>query len=88
MAHSDRDRDRDRDKRYTDKRDGKLGEEMRALVPNVRNNMKAKAISLWDRAILWRHFSMTSINDPLKKRSQIARFKHQRVHDVMLHSAM
>jgi len=40
------------------------------LVTNVRKNMKAKALSLWDRAMLSRRFIIETINDQLKNISQ------------------
>jgi hypothetical protein len=36
------------------------------LVKNVRKNMKMKAISLWDRAMLSRRFTIETINNQLK----------------------
>jgi hypothetical protein len=37
------------------------------LVITVRKNMKAKAISLWDRAMLSKRYIIETINDQLKK---------------------
>ncbi len=54
------------------------------LVTNVRKNMKAKAISLWDRAMSSRRFIIETINDQLKNISQIAHSRHCNVHRFML----
>ncbi|EBV6897318.1 IS982 family transposase, partial [Salmonella enterica subsp. enterica serovar Mbandaka] len=54
------------------------------LVTNVRKNMKAKAISLWDRAMLSRRFIIETINDQLKNISQIEHSRHRSVHGFML----
>jgi hypothetical protein len=40
------------------------------LVTNVSKSMKAKAISLWDRAMHSRRFIIETINDQLKNISQ------------------
>jgi len=37
------------------------------LITNVRKNMKAKAISAFDKAMLARRFIIETINDRLKK---------------------
>jgi len=39
--------------------------------------MKAKAMSLWDRAMLSRRFIIESINDQLKNISQIEHSRHR-----------
>ncbi|MGL5336991.1 MAG: IS982 family transposase, partial [Enterovibrio sp.] len=54
------------------------------LVTNVRNNMKAKAISLWDKAMLSRRFIIETINDQLKNISQIEHSRHRSVSGFML----
>ena len=54
------------------------------LVTNVRKNMKAKAMSLWDRAMLSRRFIIETINDQLKNISQIEHSRHRSVHGFML----
>jgi hypothetical protein len=41
------------------------------LVTTVRKNMKAKAISLWDRAMLSKRYIIETINDQLKNISYI-----------------
>ena len=48
-----------------------LFEEGVTLVTTVRKNMKAKAISLWDRAMLSKRFIIETINDQLKNISQL-----------------
>ncbi|AGH43511.1 transposase [Paraglaciecola psychrophila 170] len=42
-----------------------------SLITTVRKNMKAKAISLWDRAMLSRRYIIQTINDQLKNISYI-----------------
>lgn len=37
------------------------------LVTNVRKNMKAKAMSLWDRSMLSKHFIIETNQRPVKK---------------------
>lgn len=54
------------------------------LMTNVRKNMKAKAMSLWDRAMLSRRFIIETINDQLKNISQIEHTRHRSVHGFML----
>ena len=39
--------------------------------------MKAKALSLWDRAMLSRHFIIETVNDQLKNISQIEHSSHR-----------
>ncbi|MGL5336529.1 MAG: transposase, partial [Enterovibrio sp.] len=51
---------------------------------NVRKNMKAKAISLWDKAMLSRRFIIETINDQLKNISQIEHSRHRSVSGFML----
>ncbi|WP_299011953.1 IS982 family transposase, partial [uncultured Shewanella sp.] len=55
-----------------------------SIVNNVRKNMKAKALSLWDRAMLSRRFIIETINDQLKNISQIEHTRHRSVHGFML----
>ena len=55
-----------------------------SLVTNVRSNMKAKALSLWDRAMLSRRFIIETINDQLKNISQIEHSRHRSMHGFML----
>jgi transposase len=54
------------------------------LVTGVRKNMKAKARSLFDRAMLSRRFIIETINDQLKNISQIEHSRHRSVHGFML----
>ncbi len=55
-----------------------------SLVTNVRKNMKKRALSLWDRAMLSRRFIIETINDQLKNISQIEHSRHRSVHGFML----
>lgn len=54
------------------------------LITTVRRNMKAKAISLWDRAMLSRRFIIEAINDQLKNISQIEHSRHRSPNGFML----
>jgi len=54
------------------------------LITNVRKNMKARLLSLWDRAILKKRFIIETINDPLKNISQIEHSRHRSIHGFML----
>ncbi|MGL6177036.1 MAG: IS982 family transposase, partial [Vibrionaceae bacterium] len=54
------------------------------LVTNVRKNMKAKAISLWDKAMLATRFIIETINDQLKNISQIEHVRHRSEPGFML----
>ncbi len=54
------------------------------LVTNVRKNMKAKALSLWDKAMLSRRFIIETINDQLKNISQIEHSRHRNSNGFML----
>jgi hypothetical protein len=47
------------------------------LVTNLRKNMKAKALYLWDRAMLSRQFIIEPINEQLKNISQIEYSRHR-----------
>ncbi|NDL01266.1 hypothetical protein GPY23_20700 [Photorhabdus bodei] len=42
-----------------------------------RNNMKAKALSLWDKLMLRRQFLIETVMDQLKNISQIAHSRHR-----------
>jgi hypothetical protein len=46
--------------------------------------MKAKAISLWDRAMLWKRFIIETINDQLKNISYIEHSRHRSMNGFML----
>jgi hypothetical protein len=54
------------------------------LVTTVRRNMKAKALSMWDKAMLSRRFIIETINDQLKNISQIEHSRHRSVNGFML----
>jgi hypothetical protein len=54
------------------------------LITTVRSNMKAKAMSLWDRAMLSRRFIIETINDQLKNISQIEHSRHRSPNGFML----
>ena len=54
------------------------------LVTTVRKNMKAKAISLWDRAMLSKRFIIETINDQLKNISYIEHSRHRSMNGFML----
>ncbi len=54
------------------------------LITRVRKNMKARLLSLWDRAILKKRFIIETINDQLKNISQIEHSRHRRIHGFML----
>ncbi len=54
------------------------------LITTVRRNMKAKAMSLWDRAMLSRRFIIETINDQLKNISQIEHSRHRSPNGFML----
>ncbi|WP_369800363.1 transposase, partial [Xenorhabdus sp. KJ12.1] len=47
------------------------------LITNVRSNMKAKALSLWDRLMLRRRFLIETVVDQLKNISQIEHSRHR-----------
>jgi hypothetical protein len=54
------------------------------LVTAVRTNMKAKAISLWDRAMLSKRYIIETINDQLKNISYIEHSRHRSMNGFML----
>jgi Transposase DDE domain len=54
------------------------------LITGVRNNMKAKAQSAWDKIMLSKRFIIETINDQLKNISQIEHTRHRSVHGFML----
>jgi hypothetical protein len=54
------------------------------LVTTVRKNMKAKAISLWDRAMLSKRYIIETINDQLKNISYIEHSRHRSMNGFML----
>jgi hypothetical protein len=54
------------------------------LITTVRKNMKAKAISFWDRAMLSRRFIIKTINDQLKNISHIEHSRHRSMNSFIL----
>ena len=73
------------DKGYISKAlESNLFEKGVTLITTVRKNMKAKAISLWDRAMLSKRFIIETINDQLKNISQIEHSRHRSMHGFML----
>jgi hypothetical protein len=54
------------------------------LVTTVRKNMKAKAISIFDRAMLSKRYIIETINDPLKNISQVEHSRHRSETGFML----
>lgn len=63
---------------------GELWEKGVELITNVRKNMKKKAISLWDRAMLKKRFIIETINDQLKNISYIEHSRHRSINGFML----
>jgi hypothetical protein len=55
-----------------------------ALRSTIRKNMKAKAISLCDRAMLWKRFIIETINDQLKNISYIEHSRQRSINGFML----
>ncbi|MBC8950110.1 transposase [Xenorhabdus sp. TS4] len=49
------------------------------LVTNIRNNMKAKALSRWDRLMLRQRFLIETVIEQLKNISQIEHSRHRSV---------
>jgi hypothetical protein len=73
------------DKGYLSKAlEANLFEEGITLITTVRKNMKAKAISLWDRAMLSKRFIIETINDQLKNISYIEHSRHRSTNGFML----
>jgi hypothetical protein len=54
------------------------------LITTVRKNMKAKAMSLWDQAMLSKRFIIETINDQLKNISFIEHSIHRSMNGFML----
>ena len=54
------------------------------LITTVRKNMKAKAMSLWDRAMLSKRFIIETINDQLKNISFIEHSRHRSMNGFTL----
>jgi hypothetical protein len=73
------------DKGYIGKKlSEKLAEKDIDLVTTVRKNMKAKAISLFDRAMLSKRYIIETINDQLKNISQVEHSRHRSENGFML----
>ena len=73
------------DKGYLSKAlEGDLLDKGVSLITTVRKNMKAKAISLWDRAMLSRRYIIETINDQLKNISYIEHSRHRSMNGFML----
>lgn len=73
------------DKGYLSKAlEANLFEQGVTLITTVRKNMKAKAMSLWDRAMLSRRFIIETINDQLKNISFIEHSRHRSINGFML----
>ena len=73
------------DKGYLSKKlAANLSEKGVTLITTVRKNMKAKAMSLWDRAMLSKRFIIETINDQLKNISYIEHSRHRSVNGFML----
>ena len=54
------------------------------LITTVRRNMKAKTMSLWDRAMLARRFIIETINAQLKNISYIEHSRHRNMNGFTL----
>ncbi len=54
------------------------------LVTNVRKNMKKKAMSLWDRAMMKKRFIIETINDQLKNISYVEHSRHRSINGFMI----
>ena len=73
------------DKGYIGKKlNEKLAEHDVDLVTTVRKNMKAKVMSLFDRAMLSKRYIIETINDQLKNISQIEHSRHRSEAGFML----
>lgn len=73
------------DKGYISKRlESSLAEKGLTFITNVRSNMKTKAISAWDRAILSKRFIIETVNDQLKNICQLEHSRHRSLHGLML----
>jgi len=62
----------------------KLKESDIDLVTKVRKNMKAKAISAFDRSMLSKRYIIETVNDQLKNISQIEHSRHRSETSFML----
>ena len=62
----------------------KLKESDIDLVKTVRKNMKAKVISVFDRAMLSKRYIIETVNDQLKNISKIEHSRHRSETSFML----
>lgn len=73
------------DKGYLSKAlEADLSEKGETLITTVRKNMKAKAMSLLDRAVLSKRFIIETINDQLKNTSHVEHSIHRSMNGFML----
>jgi len=73
------------DKGYiSNKLEQSLSERGLKFVTNVRSNMKAKAISAWDKAMLSKRFIIETVNDQLKNICQLEHSRHRSLHGLIL----
>lgn len=73
------------DKGYiSSKLEQSLSERGLKFITNVRCNMKAKAISAWDKAMLSKRFIIETVNDQLKNICQLEHSRHRSLHGLML----
>ncbi|MBE0345389.1 IS982 family transposase [Pseudoalteromonas peptidolytica] len=73
------------DKGYiSSKLEQSLSERGLKLVTNVRSNMKAKAISAWDKAMLSKRFIIETVIDQLKNICQLEHSRHRSLHGMIL----
>lgn len=73
------------DKGYLSKKlEANLAEKGVKLITTVRKNMKAKAISMWDRVMLSKRFIIETINDQLKNISFIEHSRHRSINGFTL----
>jgi len=54
------------------------------LITNVRQNMKPRALKLWDKIMLRKRYIIETVNDQLKSISQIEHSRHRSMHGFML----
>lgn len=73
------------DKGYiSSKLEQSLAERGLRFITNVRSNMKAKAISAWDKAMLSKRFIIETVNDQLKNICQLEHSRHRSLHGLLL----
>lgn len=73
------------DKGYISKKlEQSLAERSVRFITNVRSNMKAKAISAWDKAMLSKRFIIETVNDQLKNVCQLEHSRHRSLHGLLL----